>query len=202
MRARTEWVNCRAFLRNAILILAADTAALLLIEDMPKLTVTTENSGKIAHELTDELITIGRAPENVIVIDEFSVSGRHAQLQRTGDAYQLKDLGSTNGTRVNGQAISEVQLRVGDRLRFGKVEARFESDVSGGTQPLPRLEEIQSTPAESSAPPEDFANASPFRERKKQNDPARAAILAAAALTLLIFLGSMIAVLLMRVPTP
>ena len=169
---------------------------------MPKLSVTTESGGKVTHELTDELITIGRAPENVIVIDEFSVSGRHAQLQLIGETYQLKDLGSTNGTRVNGQTIAEAQVRVGDRLRFGKIEARFESDVSSGTQPLPQLAEIESKPAESSARPEDFANASPFRERKKEKDPARTAMFAAAALALLVFLGSMIAVLLMHVSTP
>ncbi len=123
-------------------------------------------------------------------------------MQLLGETYHLKDLGSTNGTRVNGQTISEAQLRVGDRLRFGKVEARFESDVSGGTQPLPQLAEIESKPAESSAPPEDFANASPFRERKKEKAPARTAMFAAAALALLVFLGSMIAVRLMHVPTP
>ena len=74
--------------------------------------------------------------------------------------------------------------------------------VHGGTQPLPRLAEIESKPAESSARPEDFANASPFRERRKEKDPARTAMFAAAALALLVFLGSMIAVLLMHVPTP
>jgi pSer/pThr/pTyr-binding forkhead associated (FHA) protein len=167
---------------------------------MPKLSVTTEGSGKVTHELTDELITIGRAPENVIVIDDFSVSGRHAQLQLVGETYHLKDLGSTNGTRVNGQTIDEAQVRVGDRLRFGKVEGRFESDVSGGTQLLPQIAEIESKPAESSARPQDFANASPFRERRKEKDPARTAMFAAAALALVIFLGSMIAVLFMHVP--
>jgi pSer/pThr/pTyr-binding forkhead associated (FHA) protein len=169
---------------------------------MPKLTVTTEGSGKITYELTDELVGIGRAPENTIVIDDFSVSGHHALLQFTRETYYLKDLGSTNGTRVNGERITETQLRVGDRVRFGKVEARFESDVSGGTQPLPQLAEIEAKPAESSARPEDFANASPFRERKKEKDPARTAMFASAAFALLVFLGSMIAVLFMHVPTP
>jgi pSer/pThr/pTyr-binding forkhead associated (FHA) protein len=169
---------------------------------MPKLSVTTEGSGKITYELTNELIGIGRASENAIVIEDFSVSGHHALLQLTGGTYYLKDLGSTNGTRVNGERISETQLRLGDRLRFGEVEARLESDVSRGTQPLPQLAQIEAKPAESSAPPEDFANASPFRERKKEKDPARTAMFAAAALALLVFLGSMIAVLLMHVPTP
>ena len=169
---------------------------------MPKLSVTTEGTGKVTFELTEESIGIGRAPENTIVIDDFSVSGHHALLQLIRETYYLKDLGSTNGTRVNGERISETQLRLGDRLRFGKVEGRFESDVSGGTQPLPQLAEIESKPAESSARPQDFANASPFRERRKEKDPARTAMFAAAALALVIFLGSMIAVLLMHVPTP
>ena len=169
---------------------------------MPKLTVTIEGSGKVTHELTEETIGIGRAPENTIVIEDFSVSGHHALLQLIREAYYLKDLGSTNGTRVNGERITETQLRFGDRIRFGKVEARFESDVSTGTQPLPQLEQVEVKPAESSARPEDFGNASPFRERKKEKDPARTALFAAAVFALLVFLGSMMAVLFMHVPTP
>jgi hypothetical protein len=56
--------------------------------------------------------------------------------------------------------------------------------------------------AESSAAPIDFANASPFRERGKDRDPTRTAVLAAAGVALLTFLGSMIAVLLMHAPKP
>ena len=161
---------------------------------MPKLVI-----GGTSHELTEELITIGRAPDNLIVLDDPSVSGRHAELRLSGDTHHLKDLGSTNGTRVNGIPITETALRLDDRIRFGGVDARYESEARG-SEPLPQLEEIAARPAESSAAPVDFANASPFPRRSAQKDPVRMAVLAAAGLALLAFLGSMIAVLTMQAP--
>jgi pSer/pThr/pTyr-binding forkhead associated (FHA) protein len=167
---------------------------------MPRLILRSADTGPITHELAEELITLGRAPDNMIVLEDASVSGRHAQLQRSGDVYRVKDLGSTNGTRVNSETITEVTLRFGDRLRFGKVEARFEADLAGGAEPLPEVATIEAKPAEISVRPADFANASPFPRRKKEVDPMRTAILAAAGVALLAFLASMIAVLLMHAP--
>src|SRR6266436_6954303 len=143
--------------------------------NMPKLSI----SGA-PHDLTDEVITIGRAPDNMIVIDDPSVSGRHAQLQLAGEGYRLKDLESTNGTCVNGIPVTETALRFDDRIRFGAVDALFEPDMRG-SQPLPQLEELEARPAESSVAPVDFTNASPFRQRAKKNHPIRTVILAAAA---------------------
>jgi predicted component of type VI protein secretion system len=163
---------------------------------MPKLVI----SG-IAHELVEDLITIGRAPDNtIIIIDDASVSSRHAQLQLDGEVYRLKDLGSTNGTRVNGIPVTEVALRFEDRIRFGATEARYEPDTTG-SQPLPQLKEVEASPAELSAVPADFANASPFPRQKDQEDPIRTAILVGSAVALLVFLGSMIAVLMMHAPS-
>lgn len=167
---------------------------------MPKLLIKSESGAKVPHELAEELITVGRGPDNAILIDHPSVSGRHAQLQRVGDIYRLKDLDSTNGTQVNGQRVNETALRFGDRIRFGKIEALFESDVSDQAQPLPEIREVEARPAESSVRPADFANASPFPNRKKDRDPTRQVILAAAAIALLAFLGSMIVVLMMQAP--
>ena len=98
---------------------------------MPKLILTTEAQGKVAYEFAERLITIGRAPDNMIVIDDPSVSNRHAQLELSGETYRLKDLDSTNGTKVNGVPITETALRFEDRIRFGAIEARFEPDVRG-----------------------------------------------------------------------
>ncbi len=136
---------------------------------MPKLII----SGT-AHELAEELITIGRAPDNAIVIDDPSVSSRHAQVELSGETYRLKDLESTNGTRVNGIPITETVLRFDDRIRFGGVEARFEPDTRG-SQPLPQ-------------------------RRNREQDPTGAVIFGAAGVALLAFLGSVIAVLLMSAP--
>src|SRR5207245_2820644 len=132
--------------------------------NMPKLSI----SGA-PHDLTDNVITIGRAPDNMIVIDDPSVSGRHAQLRLAGEVYQLKDLESTNGTRINGIPVTETALHFDDRIRFGAVDALFEPDMRE-SQPLPQLEELEAKPAESSVAPVDFTNASPFSRRKQKND--------------------------------
>jgi pSer/pThr/pTyr-binding forkhead associated (FHA) protein len=166
---------------------------------VPKLILTTESQGKVAYEFAERSITIGRAPDNMILIDDPSVSSRHAQLELVGETYRLKDLGSTNGTKVNGVPITETLLKFEDRIRFGAIEARFEPDVHG-SQPLPELETIEAHPAESSAAPATFSNASPFRERSTTRDPIQLAIFGIAALAALTFLGSMIAVLLMHAP--
>ncbi len=160
--------------------------------DMPKLII----SGT-TYELVDDLVTIGRGPDNTIIINNPSVSARHARLHSTGETYRLKDLGSTNGTQVNGKPVTETLLCFDDRIRFGAAEARYESDASG-SRPLPQLEEIKATTAELSAVPADFANVSPFRRQKQQSDPVRNAIFVGLAIALLVFLGSMIAVLMMH----
>ena len=166
---------------------------------MPKLSIALQDS-KTTHELTDEKIAIGRTPDNLVQIDDPSVSVRHAQLLLVGERYQLKDLGSTNGTRVNGETVAEVFLRVGDRVRFGKVEARYESDATGEAQALPEAGEIAGRPAETSEKPADFANASPFPNRKKEKDAVGTAVFAAGAVAIAVFVLSMLNLLQMRGP--
>lgn len=168
---------------------------------MPKLIIRSETGESTSHDLVEETYTIGRSAENSIRLDDTSVSGRHAELVLVAENCYLKDLGSTNHTLVNGQAVKEVQLRAGDRIRFGKVEAFFEGETGRAAQPLPRLEEVGALPAESSARPADFANASPFQSRKTKKDPVRTAVFAAAALAVLALLVSMIALVLMKPPS-
>ena len=166
-----------------------------MTENMPKLVI----SGT-THELVEDLITIGRGPDNGIVINDPSVSTHHAEFQRAGETYRLRDLDSTNGTRVNGIPVAETGLRFDDRIRFGAAESRYEPEISG-SQPLPQPEKIMAKSAELSAVPADFTNASPFPHQKEEKDPFRTAIFIALAVLALIFLGSMIAVLTMHAPT-
>ena len=71
------------------------------------------------------LTTVGRKPGNTLQILDNSVSGSHAQLSADGAGITVKDTGSTNGTRVNGERILEKRLAHGDALAFGTVELRF-----------------------------------------------------------------------------
>ena len=168
---------------------------------MARLVITTP-SGGVPHELTETVTTIGRAPENTMQLEDPSVSGQHAQLEQVGEDYQLSDANSTNGTRVNGELITTVTLRVGDRIRFGKVEACYECEVLSEAQPLPALQQVEARPAEVSARPADFANASPFPRRRIEKDPVRLAAFAAAGLALLAFIASMLSLAQMRAPMP
>ena len=164
---------------------------------MPKLIV----SG-VGYDLVEQVITIGRAPDNTIHIDDPSVSGRHAELRAVGKTYLLRDLGSTNGTRVNGTGANEVTLHPGDRVRFGAVDARFEGDVPmSATQPLPAATKVDAKVATTSIRPADFANASPFRARSKNRDPGRTALFVAAAIGLLALIAGIVAILTMHAPT-
>ena len=133
---------------------------------LKSLTVCRSWSSAVPHELVEDLITIGRGPDNGIVINDPSVSTHHAELQRAGETYRLKDLDSTNGTRVNGIPVAETGLRFDDRIRFGAAEARYEAEMSG-SQPLPQPEKITAKSAELSAAAH-FTNAPPFPTRKKR----------------------------------
>jgi pSer/pThr/pTyr-binding forkhead associated (FHA) protein len=163
---------------------------------MPKLII----SGTV-HELIDEAITIGRGPDNTIVVNDPSISTHHAQLLLEGDTYRLRDLDSTNGTRVNGKPVTEAVLRFDDRIRFGAAEVRYESSEASGSKPLPKPEEIKAQFAADTAAQPHFANVSPFRRQEQQNDPMRTGIMIGLGIVVLIFLGSMIAVLMMHAPT-
>jgi len=161
---------------------------------MPQLIV-----GGKPHRLVAELITIGRAPNNLIQIDDSSVSAHHAELRADENGYRLRDLGSSNGTRLNGSALTEAHLRHGDCVRFGEVEARFEAAAK--SEPGPPIVTATAKAAETSSQPADFVNASPFRARSKERDPAKRALLIAAVVGLVALLGGLLAVITMRPPT-
>jgi hypothetical protein len=72
------------------------------------------------------VVTIGRLPECAVVLDDPNVSRRHAQVRREGDAVMVVDLGSTNGTRVNGVVVREHRLAPGDVVTVGGTALRFE----------------------------------------------------------------------------
>lgn len=80
-------------------------------------------------ELSQAETSIGRHPDCHIVVDAGAVSRFHAQIVREGDNFRLVDLGSRNGTFLNGQAIDGSQpLRQGDRIRISEIELVFNDD--------------------------------------------------------------------------
>lgn len=69
--------------------------------------------------LDKELTTVGRKPDNDIIIDNQAVSGHHASIKMEGDTILLEDLNSLNGTYLNGQKISKAELFNGDVVLIG-----------------------------------------------------------------------------------
>lgn len=100
---------------------------------MPRMVVAID--GVVIKEvlLTQERTTVGRRPYNDVVIDNLAVSGEHAVIVMSGDDVELQDLGSTNGTYVNGKPIKRQLLRNGDVVEMGKYQIRFllDAPVSG-----------------------------------------------------------------------
>jgi len=83
-------------------------------------------------QLTKERTMLGRRPYNDIVIDNLAVSGEHAVMHMTEHEVEVEDLGSTNGTYVNGKAIKRQVLRNGDTIEVGKYKIRFLQDEQDG----------------------------------------------------------------------
>jgi ABC transport system ATP-binding/permease protein len=66
--------------------------------------------------------TVGRSPGAEFIVDAALVSRLHCQLTATAESLHVKDLGSTNGTFVNGTRIQAAQLKDGDKLAVGRLE--------------------------------------------------------------------------------
>jgi hypothetical protein len=76
--------------------------------------------------IEQRVTVIGRSSEADVRLDDANASRRHAELRRIGDGYSLVDLGSTNGTEVNGQRIQETALMNGDVISVGTTRITFE----------------------------------------------------------------------------
>ena len=137
---------------------------------MARLVVVSENMEGKVFDLAEDKLTIGRLPDNTIRLEENSVSGHHAVLTLSRDDYSVRDLNSTNGTRVNGQKVVEAKLINGDILTLGHVEMRYESNTKKNSKPLPPprkgIDLSETSPINYKPPPKSFTSASPFKKKK------------------------------------
>ncbi len=136
---------------------------------MASIFIVNPDGTETEHSLPAKTVRIGRAAENDIVVEDPSISAFHCEI-RVGDGFfQFKDMGSTNGIRVNGERLPEAMLGDGDLIRFGKVRARF---VWGNSPPpkkaLPaQLASEETDQDEAKAPPEEVDGISPAQEKPK-----------------------------------
>jgi len=92
---------------------------------MAKLVLSMNGAVQGEYELDKERLTIGRKPDNEIPIDNLAVSGKHALIITILDDSFLEDLGSTNGTYVNGKLVKKHALKNGDVVAIGKHELKY-----------------------------------------------------------------------------
>ena len=78
------------------------------------------------HVIERRAVVLGRSRDCDVVLDDRSVSRRHAELVRHGDGFLLRDLDSTNGSAVNGKRIREAAVQPGDDITVGTVALTFE----------------------------------------------------------------------------
>jgi predicted component of type VI protein secretion system len=81
--------------------------------------IVKEGGAPVTLQLEHDVIAIGRSKENNIVIKNIKASRRHARIERIGATYQITDLGSGNGTKVNGKKIDFQALNKGDEIAIG-----------------------------------------------------------------------------------
>ena len=92
---------------------------------MAKILLTLNGNLQNEFEIGKERMTIGRKAENDIPVDNLAISGQHALIISVLDDSFVEDLGSTNGTYVNGKLIKKQALRHGDIIGVGKHELKY-----------------------------------------------------------------------------
>ena len=130
---------------------------------MPRLVAqSAEFSGK-TFELDGKEITVGRVADNKIQVEHASVSGHHAIFMLDGLDYAVKDLDSTNGTRINGERVTQQKLRRNDILRLGNIELLYDSEHQPPGRPMPNPSpRVNLAECATHGRPSDFTNASPI----------------------------------------
>ncbi|MCB1092990.1 MAG: FHA domain-containing protein [Verrucomicrobiae bacterium] len=103
----------------------------------PILRVLAPNEPPMEYLIEREVIRVGRSEGNDIVVATPQVSAIHLELKREGDDFRLIDRESTNGTRVNGERVSNVVLRDGDEIVLGRaVVILYSHAVSPKLEPV------------------------------------------------------------------
>jgi pSer/pThr/pTyr-binding forkhead associated (FHA) protein len=96
--------------------------------------VNGSGAGSVAR-LTGDGITLGRETTNTIPVEDPKVSRYHARIERLGEDWILTDLGSTNGTRINGVQVSRAGLAAGDYVYLGDTVLVVEGGVPAAADP-------------------------------------------------------------------
>ena len=104
----------------------ADAAAVDALPSGSALLVVQRGPGAGSRYLLDtDLSTVGRHPESDIFLDDITVSRRHVEFRRDDGTFRVHDVGSLNGTYLNGDRVDDAELQSGDEVRIGKFRLIF-----------------------------------------------------------------------------
>jgi pSer/pThr/pTyr-binding forkhead associated (FHA) protein len=155
---------------------------------MNKLRISLPDGSPLTFDLGEDRVAIGRLPDNDLHIEDDSISSHHAEITFDGTSHQLTDLGSTNGTFLNGEQTTEASLNPGDKVRFGQIDCVFEGEEPGtGSEPLPESGSAAVALGSGSARPPGFSSASPFPKPSGDTSPIGKIAVALGVLALLSF---------------
>lgn len=118
-------------------------------------------------EIQKDRTSIGRNPGNDIVLDDAAVSSQHCYIARSGNRYLLHDLNSTNGTCVNFEKITEVELKPKQVLQIGSSELMFDDDQAESAPAASTAAEVVVEAGAPAAAQKSFSSVSPFGARRR-----------------------------------
>lgn len=128
---------------------------------MPKLTVLLGRKTIQVHDIDKPVIRIGRDEEMDIIIDNPSVSRKHAEIRQEGEGWVVEDLGSSNGTFMGGNKIeAATPLEVGSEIGMGKFSIVFGKVVGEGAE---------TAPAQSAIPADGFSGTTQINAQEVQD---------------------------------
>jgi diguanylate cyclase (GGDEF)-like protein len=122
--------------------ISRDMGTLIRVAAEQRALILVLSGTRLGHRLVlgDAPIDVGRGSAAGLILDADSVSRKHARIERFGGGHKIVDLGSTNGTYVNGVKVKEHILKDGDRIGIGKALLKY---IAGGNIEGAYHEEVQ-----------------------------------------------------------
>ena len=143
---------------------------------MAKLILSVDGQVLKEHVLSKERTLIGRKPHNDIQIDNLAVSGEHAAIITILNDSFIEDLGSTNGTMVNGKPVKKHFLQANDVIEIGKHKLKYFNDAPSQTSPADfEKTMIIRSPSKPAAPPPQQQPSSRRRNSRSSRRPQQPA---------------------------
>jgi pSer/pThr/pTyr-binding forkhead associated (FHA) protein len=155
----------------------------------PRLIVLSEQFRGKTYELVNEVYTCGRVETTQIFLKDPTISSQHCEFVKKGQTYVVRDLNSTNGTRVNNIPVTEQELQNSDIVQIGGVEVLYDCEDKSMTTAIKTQTGISLDGAQVGVSTvKQMMNFDPFAQSKKKGNTHKITMAVVIALILLIVL--------------